>query len=140
MFKQIVLVISKFLQIRGIQPRISKNFLHHYLEQFFLTVGQNNFGNKIPIPVFVRLFNIFLGMLIRREVFSFPQIFLNIFTIHLTKTSSFFYNGWYNLFSASNISGDGGASYDNFSTQNGALNTSGKLVKGSSIYDVRYSA
>ena len=32
-------MISKILQILGIQPRISK---------FFLTVGQNNFGNKIP--------------------------------------------------------------------------------------------
>jgi hypothetical protein len=32
-------VISKFLQILGLQPRISK---------VFLTVGQNNFGNKIP--------------------------------------------------------------------------------------------
>ena len=39
LFEQIVLVISNFLQILGLQPRISK---------FFLTVGQNNFGNKIP--------------------------------------------------------------------------------------------
>ena len=31
-----------------LQSRISKVFLDHYLEQFFLTVGQNNFGNKIP--------------------------------------------------------------------------------------------
>ena len=39
MFKQIVLGISKFLQILSLQPRISK---------FFLTVGRNNFDNKIP--------------------------------------------------------------------------------------------
>ena len=32
-------MISKFLQILGLQHRISK---------VFLTVGQNNFGNKIP--------------------------------------------------------------------------------------------
>ena len=32
-------MISKILQILGLQPRISN---------FFLTVGQNNFGNKIP--------------------------------------------------------------------------------------------
>ena len=36
-------MISKILQILGLQPRISKS-----LEQFFLTVDQNNFGNKIP--------------------------------------------------------------------------------------------
>ena len=41
------LVISKFLQILGLQPRISKVFLNHQ-NNFFLTVGQNNFGNKIP--------------------------------------------------------------------------------------------
>ena len=35
-------MISKFLKILGLQPWIS-------LEQFFLTVGQNNFGNKIPL-------------------------------------------------------------------------------------------
>ena len=46
-FEDIVLVISKFLQILGIQPRISKDFSQS-LAQFFLTVGQNNFGNKIP--------------------------------------------------------------------------------------------
>ena len=27
---------------------MSKVFLDYILEQFFLTVGQNNFGNKIP--------------------------------------------------------------------------------------------
>ena len=35
-------MISKNLQIPGLQPRISQS-----LEQFFLTVGQNNFVNKI---------------------------------------------------------------------------------------------
>ena len=39
---------DKFLQILDIQPRISKVFFRS-LEQFFLTVGQNNFGNKISI-------------------------------------------------------------------------------------------
>ena len=41
-----VLVISKFLKTLGLQPQISKVF--RSLDQFFLTVGQNNFGNKIP--------------------------------------------------------------------------------------------
>ena len=38
------LVISKIL---GLHPRIFKGFSRS-LEQFFLTVGRNNFGNKIP--------------------------------------------------------------------------------------------
>ena len=53
LFEQIVLEISNFLQILGLQPRISKVFPRSP-EQFFLTAGQNNFGNKIPftfIPV-----------------------------------------------------------------------------------------
>ena len=37
-------MISKCLQTLGLQPRISNVFL----EQFFLTAGQKNFGNKIP--------------------------------------------------------------------------------------------
>ena len=41
-------MISKILQILGLQPRISNVFFNHY-NIFFLTVGQNNFGNKIPI-------------------------------------------------------------------------------------------
>ena len=40
-------MISKILQILGLKSRISKVFPQS-LEQFFLTVGQNNFGNKIP--------------------------------------------------------------------------------------------
>ena len=47
---KIVLVISKFLQILGLQPRISKVFFRS-LAQFFLTVGQNNFGYKIPFHI-----------------------------------------------------------------------------------------
>ena len=46
LFKKIVIVISKYLQTLGLQPQISKMFL--IKEHFFLTVGQNNFGNKIP--------------------------------------------------------------------------------------------
>ena len=45
--KLLYLVISKLLQILGLQTRISKVFSQS-LEQFFLTVGQNNFCNKIP--------------------------------------------------------------------------------------------
>ena len=37
-------MISKILQILGLQPRS----FSRSVEQFFLTVGQNNFGNKIP--------------------------------------------------------------------------------------------
>ena len=48
LISSLVLVISKFLQILGLLPRISKVFFWS-LEQFFLTVGQNNFGNKIPL-------------------------------------------------------------------------------------------
>ena len=36
------------LQILSLQSRISKVFLDYLLEQFFLTIGKNNFGNKIP--------------------------------------------------------------------------------------------
>jgi hypothetical protein len=42
LFEEIVLVISKILQILSLQPQISK---------VFLTVDQKNFGNKIPIIV-----------------------------------------------------------------------------------------
>ena len=49
--KKIVLVILKILQILGLQPQISKVFSRS-LELFFLTVGQNNFGNKIPFFFF----------------------------------------------------------------------------------------
>ena len=39
-------MISSFLEILDLQPRNSKVFLDH--KTIFLTVGQNNFGNKIP--------------------------------------------------------------------------------------------
>ena len=42
-------MISKLLQILTLPPRISNFSLS--LEQFFLTVGQNNFGNKIPFLI-----------------------------------------------------------------------------------------
>ena len=42
-------------EILVLQSRISKVFLDH-LEQFFLTVGQNNFGNKIPFLTFPAYF------------------------------------------------------------------------------------
>ena len=44
-------MITKCLQILGLQPRISKVFLDS-LEQFFLTVGQNNVGNKIADVIY----------------------------------------------------------------------------------------
>ena len=50
LFEQIVLVISKFLQILGLQSPISKK-KSQSLAQFVLTVGQHNFGNKIPFLV-----------------------------------------------------------------------------------------
>ena len=40
-------MISKILKIPGLQPQIS-NVFPLSLEHFFLSVGQNNFGNKIP--------------------------------------------------------------------------------------------
>ena len=43
-------MISKCLQILGLQPWISKVFSWS-LEQFFLTIGQNNFGNKISLLI-----------------------------------------------------------------------------------------
>ena len=45
--KQIVLLISKILQILHLQSRISKIVLDHF-NNFFPTVGQIDFGNKIP--------------------------------------------------------------------------------------------
>jgi hypothetical protein len=44
-------VISKVLQTLGLQPRISKKILYNITIDtitIFYTVGQNNFGNKIP--------------------------------------------------------------------------------------------
>ena len=39
--------LKNFAKSRPSEPRITKKILRS-LEQFFLTVGQNNFGNKIP--------------------------------------------------------------------------------------------
>ena len=52
-------MISKNLQIFGLQPQISQS-----LEHFFLPVGQTNFGNKIPI---IELFSV-CGTLYDNEV------------------------------------------------------------------------
>ena len=46
----IVLVISKILQILGLQPRI---FFSINRKKKILTVGQNNFENKIPFTYFI---------------------------------------------------------------------------------------
>ena len=47
-------MISKILQILGLQPRISKKNSQP-LEQFFLKVDQDNFGNKIPLFISFRM-------------------------------------------------------------------------------------
>ena len=46
------LVFSKILQILGLQPPVSKVFLDHK-NNCFLTVGQNNFGNKILMFIYL---------------------------------------------------------------------------------------
>ena len=51
-------MISKFLQILGLQPQS----FSWSLEQFIHTVGQNNFGNKIPF-----LFQVILILLQNRQ-------------------------------------------------------------------------
>ena len=58
---------SNLLDLRNLQEQVKKAFCYHKLfwpftvlkksfsqslEQFFLTVGQNNFGNKIPFLIF----------------------------------------------------------------------------------------
>ena len=60
-------MISKFLKILGLQPRISKDFSRS-LEQFFLTVGQNDFGNKTPLHthVYKRTKGFKVGLMILR--------------------------------------------------------------------------
>ena len=46
-----------FLQILGLQPRISKKKKNWSLEHFFFFfLGQKNFGNKIPFVEFCRIF------------------------------------------------------------------------------------
>ena len=49
-------MISKFSQIRGLQPQFCKSFSRSLLEQFFLTVCQNNFANKILVILILFLF------------------------------------------------------------------------------------
>ena len=68
---QIVLVIS-FLQILGIRPRFSKVSLDQY-NNFYLTVGQNNFGNKIPKTkqFFFKIIYIFFQISRRLHVLSY---------------------------------------------------------------------
>ena len=50
------LVISKNLKILSLLPRISKAFLDHQFN-FFLRVGQNNFGNKVTVPLLQNVFH-----------------------------------------------------------------------------------
>ena len=54
------------------------------LEQFFLTVGQNNFGNKIPI------LSDYIYLIHPRRPFSLGQmnVIVIFFTINLTRTIS----------------------------------------------------
>ena len=40
---------EKLLKFEAEGREFSKNFIDHSLEHFFLTVGQNNFDNKIPL-------------------------------------------------------------------------------------------
>ena len=42
-------MLVQIILLSVLQPRISKNVLDHLNNFFFLTVGQNNFGNKIPL-------------------------------------------------------------------------------------------
>ena len=55
LYEQIVLVNSKCLRILGLQPWISKVFLDHK-NNFFFTLAQNNFENKIVFFIFLQLF------------------------------------------------------------------------------------
>jgi hypothetical protein len=48
LLEKIILVILIILRILSFQPQISTVFSRS-VEQVFLTVGQNNFGNKIPL-------------------------------------------------------------------------------------------
>ena len=56
-------MISKFLQILGLQPRS----FSRSLEQFLLTVGQNNLSNKIPFILFY-FFSVFDLKAVRKAV------------------------------------------------------------------------
>ena len=65
-------MISKFLQILCLQPRISK---------VFLTIGWNNFVNKIPFLFskrFDRLILAIIGTVEETKILSFAFMFLNL--------------------------------------------------------------
>ena len=47
LWEKLFYCLRKTFVIQGWRPRICKSFSRS-LEEFFLTVGQNNFGNKIP--------------------------------------------------------------------------------------------
>ena len=74
-------MISKILQILGIQPQISKVFSRS-LEHFFLTVRQNNFGNKIPFLGYCKIFTSLPSFASRCSNCSvvFQRLFLNVFS------------------------------------------------------------
>ena len=67
--EQIVLVIPKILQILGLSASNCKSFSQS-VEQFFLTVGQNNFGNKIPFFIVTKNYNYFILL----QICNHPQL------------------------------------------------------------------
>ena len=73
-------MVSKFLQILGLQPRILEfqNFFS-INRSIFLTVGQNNFGNKIPY---------FLTSIGGAGVKKLCETFFEIHIWHFQKTSN----------------------------------------------------
>ena len=74
-------MILKLLQILGLQPRISKKFL---------TVGQNNFGNKIPFRLGFSFF-IFRFLKFKARNLFFAQD--HKYTCALSTIHSFFHAG-----------------------------------------------
>ena len=54
---KIVVVISKLMQVIGLASNFKSFSRSLALEHFFLTEGQNNFGNKIPISKIVLTFH-----------------------------------------------------------------------------------
>ena len=69
---KIVLVIWKNLQILDLQPWNSKVFLGHYIEQFFLTVGQKFFGNNCILfwPTVRKIVGSQIVLVINRTIYS----------------------------------------------------------------------
>ena len=90
LFEQIVQVVSKFLQILSNFKSFSRS-----LEQFFLTVGQNNFGNKITFEAF--FYNIFMGKTNKKPTSRNFNTLLNskiiLFEIPCTPVKKF--NNWF---------------------------------------------